>query len=389
MSVPRGAIPEESATDSAAMGLPVRLGLRYVRRLPIVERPSVDEVVHVLDSDERRALVRIESHAVLGGVLVGAMASALGLAATVGGEVLGATIAGGDRVAAWSITVGTLAAIGLATVLEIVLIYRICLRAVHRMAIVAGVAVSSDAAESEATLASLVAAAIQVPASRRPMFGVDPLKRCPRWQVWLAAILYKGKVFLSVLAAKLLLRRLLSRVAVRELVPFVGVPITAAWDGFVCRRSLRDARLRMFARSAAEEIIQRWDGLLRRDVAASEAALRAVACVAVEKRHLHDGLERLLSRLAREADAIEAIDDPDRLRQAIAGLGPECGESIRQVLLLASVCDGRTQGRVASLLGFVLAMPTADSRSMLREARRRFVRGDGVIDPIGRRAEAE
>ncbi|MGA0173990.1 MAG: hypothetical protein ACO3NL_10165, partial [Phycisphaerales bacterium] len=90
-----------------------------------------------------------------------------------------------------------------------------------------------------------------------------------------------------------------------------------------------------------------------------------------------------------EADAIEAIDDPDRLRQAIAGLGPECGESIRQVLLLASVCDGRTQGRVASLLGFVLAMPPEESRSTLREARRRFVRGDGVIDPIGRRAEAE
>lgn len=359
--------------------LPVRIGLRYLRSLGSARRSSDDETIHVLDATERRELRRIEARAVIGGALIGAMAGALGLAITRSGELLaiGVTQDNGD-LARWTITGVTLAAIGVVTVIEVVLIYRISLRAVHRMAGAAGVATTSPRQESDRTIASLVAAAMEVPVSRDAFCGVDPLKRCPRWRVWIAAGLYKGKVFLSVLATRLVLRRLLSRVAVRDLVPFVGVPITAAWDAFVCRRALRDARLRMFARSAAEELLQATAELRGGVPGLSETMIRAAACVCIEKRHLHDGLHRLLEQLFAEAPAVEAIDDPDRLRDSIDGLGSEAQVAARSALLLAAVVDGRRQARVSNLLASVLRLRPAAARSLLREACRSFVRGDGI-----------
>lgn len=368
-----------SRSGAPSHALPVRIGLRYLRSLSSVNRASDDETIHVLDATERRQLRRIEALAVIGGALIGAMAGALGLAITRAGEYLALGVTQNDGIlATWSVTGVTLAAIGIVTVIEIVLIYRITLRAVHRMAGAAGVATTSPQQESDRTIASLVAAAMEVPVSRDAFCGVDPLKRCPRWRIWIAAGLYKGKVFLSVLATRLVLRRLLSRVAVRDLVPFVGVPITAAWDAFVCRRALRDARLRMFARSAAEELLQATAELRGGAPGLSEAMIRAAACVCIEKRHLHDGLHRLLEQLFAEAPTVEAIDDPDRLRDSIERLGSDAQAAARSALLLAAVVDGRRQTRVSNLLASVLRLRPADARSLLRDACRSFVHGDGI-----------
>jgi hypothetical protein len=183
-----------------------------------------------------------------------------------------------------------------------------------------------------------------------------------------------------------LVRRLLARVLVRgtlqTLLPFVGVPVTAAWNALVTWWVLREARIRAMGPSAAKELAGQ---LFAEAPGVSDAgrvsAVRAVAAAIVRTQDLHPNLTALLREVAERAgDTGNAeLDDVGEFLKGLQGLDVGERRLSLQVLAVACIVDGRFTTRERRLWNdaLVAAGRPAESASLER-LRVAFVRGDGV-----------
>ncbi|HEY6077608.1 MAG TPA: hypothetical protein VIW29_02330, partial [Polyangiaceae bacterium] len=248
---------------------------------------SADDPIHVLNPVERAALRRVER----GAVLRAALAGVLNAVATGFGELyahghLGpmpehATLA--QRASYWGVF--GVAAIVFA-VLEIAYLYWDSLRAVRRLAAVAGLELRADA-NAEVALA-LARAALELPNPPEATLGVNPHREASKAQLLVASLIYKLKISVSNFLFKAILQRALGRFATRHLLAFAAVPINAVWNGLVCWSVLREARIRVMGPSAAVEMLS---AVLEGEPSPSPqlvaAIQQAVGSAVVRTRELH------------------------------------------------------------------------------------------------------
>ncbi len=318
--------------------------------------------VHFLNKDERRALRRIERIAVGRAALIGAVTSAIGAL----GNVAAMPLLGEDPDAAttwqWLKFLGVTLVVALPLVfLELSLIYWNSIDSVHRLAAAAGLPLfrpkatgedvgrSNDEAEDdedEIFAAVLARAALEIPNPPRPMFGIDPRREASRLRIVMATLVYKAKVSLTKFIAKTLLIRIFGRASLRAWLPFVAVPITAIWDALVCRRALREARLRAIGPSAASELI----GFILEahpdpSHALQESLMRAIGTAVVRSRDFHPNLIELLDDLKERVGDSQAaeLDNTARFVESLRALTPAEQRSALQMLCVACVLDGRVR----------------------------------------------
>lgn len=347
------------------------LAVRYFKhRAAKTVVPESRDPIHVLNPDERRMLRRIERLAVLRAGLVGAVCSGLGAVVNV---TLHPILGDDPSAASWgkwaeflSLTlVGVLPLVAI----ELSLIYWNAIDSVHRLAAATGVPLfrsrgageegsraedEADDGEDEIFAAVLARAALEIPNPPRPMFGIDPRREASRLRILLATLVYKAKVSLSKFIARTLLTRIFGRAALRAWIPFVAVPITALWDALVCRRALREARLRAIGPSAAQELL---DFVLaphpEPSPALREALLRAVGSAVVRSRDFHPNLIYLLDDLKDRIGDVDA-ESPDEVPRFIAclrALAPAEQVAALQMLVVACVLDGRIRRGERAVLG--------------------------------------
>lgn len=140
----------------------------------------------------------------------------------------------------WSIFLGFSI---LVSALEIAVLYRIVLHRAGQMTAMAGLRLSGSWS-NELIATGITRSVLDVPDSRKPFFGIDPLARIPRWYRLLATAGYRLKISATTFAARLILRRVLARAAVRVFIPMVAVIIYAAWNAIIIGRGMCAARLR-------------------------------------------------------------------------------------------------------------------------------------------------
>ena len=328
-----------------------RLAVGYFKkRAGAGVKPLHGDAIHFLNPEERRTLRRIERNAVLRAAAAGALAASLGAVVS----VLARPLLGEEPAdASWGETlrylgVTVLLALPVAVV-ELLFIYWNAIISVHRLAEAAGVALfrpddASGDDEDEIFAAVLARAALEIPNPPRPLFGINPRREASRWRLILASIVYKAKVSMSNFLLRKLLVRAFGRAGLRSWIPFVAVPVTATWDAFVCRRALREARLRAIGPSAARELVTH---LLSQVAAPSpllcEALYRAVATAVVRSVDFHPNLVELINALKDRVGDCEA-DDIDDSRRALAlmqRLDLDERRVALQMLVVACVFDGR------------------------------------------------
>lgn len=227
--------------------------------------------------------------------------------------------------------------------LEVAFLYWDGLRTVHELSCVAGLDLVGGRKDRRLAEA-LARAALELPDPASPVFGIDPLRGASKAQLLAAAALYKLKVSLSTFLTKLLVRRMLGRAALRTLVPFVAVPVTAVWNAGVCWRVLRQARLRTFGPSAAAELVGVALGPVTSLSARGRlAAYRAVGSAVVAKRVMHPNLVALLLELrSRVGEPSQAtLDDAAALLDDLRELPAAERRAVLELLSVASVIDGR------------------------------------------------
>lgn len=366
-----------------------RLGLRYFsRRSQALPAAASQDAVHVLNPHERRALRRVVAGAVGRSALAGAVSGTVSALAEVYADPLvpeGASLWSAPSLQFWAVVGG---ATLVATVFEIAFVYWDTLRSVHELSRAAGLPLFGPNRESAAVAEALARAALELPNPRDVVPGVNPHRQASKWRLLAASLAYKAKVGVTNFLFKALVRRALGRVLARSalnaLIPFVAVPVTAAWNGVVSWWVLREARLRAMGPSAAGALLDvvfgdapplSQDGKL--------AALRAVASAIVRTEDLHPNLLALLDGVKqRVGDGGTAeLDDPGLFLAQLATLPPPEQRVALQVLAVATVVDGRLNGRERRLL---LQAQSAAGRPLdlgkVEVLRRAFVRGDGLDD---------
>ncbi len=366
-----------------------RLAVGYFRRRAgISARPLHGDAVHILNPEERRALRRIERNAVLRAGAAGAFAASLGAVVS----VLARPLLGDEpEQADWSHTLRYFA-ITLMTALpvamvEMAFIYWNAIISVHRLAEAAGVALfrpddDSDDDQDEIFAAVLARAALEIPHAPRPMFGINPRREASRWRLLLATVVYKAKVSVSNFLLRKLLVRAFGRAGLRSWIPFIAVPVTATWDAFVCRRALREARLRAIGPSAARELV----GCLLGQVEAPserlvEAWFRAGATAVVRSADFHPNLVELLDALKERLGdrEIAELDDSRRAIACMQGLPAAELRVALQLLAVACVFDGRVGKKEWAVLQRAYALyGRATPRAAVLAFKRSLLSGDAL-----------
>ena len=343
---------------------------------------SADDPIHVLNPVERAALRRV----VRGAVVRAALAGVLNAVATGFGELyahsqLGpmphhATLA--QRASYWGVF--GVAAIVFA-VLEIAYLYWDGLRAVRRLAAVAGLELRADA-NAEVALA-LARAALELPNPPEATLGVNPHREASKAQLLVASLVYKLKISVSNFLFKAILQRALGRFATRHLLAFAAVPINAVWNGLVCWAVLREARIRVMGPSAAVEML---DVVLEGESSPSPqlaaAIQHAVGSAVVRTRELHPNhvaiLRAVRRRLGEPAPGLE-LDDSSAFLRALAKLEDAERRIVLRVLAAAAILDGRLARAERRLLIEAYAVANVPSAlAYVEQLRRAFVAGDVI-----------
>jgi hypothetical protein len=343
---------------------------------------SADDPIHVLNPVERAALRRV----VRGAVLRAALAGVLNAVATGFGELyahghLGpmpehATLA--QRASYWGVF--GVAAIVFA-VLEIAYLYWDGLRAVRRLAAVAGLELRADA-NAEVALA-LARAALELPNPPEATLGVNPHREASKAQLLVASLIYKLKISVSNFLFKAILQRALGRFATRHLLAFAAVPINAVWNGLVCWSVLREARIRVMGPSAAVEML---GAVLEGEASPSPqlvaAIQHAVGSAVVRTRELHPNhvaiLRAVLQRLGDPAPGLE-LDDSSAFLRALGTLEDAERRIVLRVLAAAAILDGRLARAERRLLLEAYAVANVPpALAYVEQLRRAFVAGDVI-----------
>ncbi len=100
---------------------------------------------------------------------------------------------------------------------------------------------------SKKVKASLVRAVLELNEPKIERFGLNPYRQINK-HYWLTLVLYKAKVLISNALAKLVARKILTRVGLRSYAPLIATLITGAWDAWIQGAVLKEVRFRISGR---------------------------------------------------------------------------------------------------------------------------------------------
>jgi hypothetical protein len=121
-------------------------------------------------------------------------------------------------------------------------------------------------------------------------FGIDPYQGMKISQVWMINLFIALKATLSNMVVKILVRRVLGRYAVREVLDLLGIPIFAFWNIMATRNILREARVMIMGQNLIDFIVPTFEkiALKIKDVPETKPLIYdTLQFIAVSKRDYH------------------------------------------------------------------------------------------------------
>jgi hypothetical protein len=259
---------------------------------------------------------------------------------------------------------------------------------VHALSHAAGLDLFPNEDDDAALAGAMARAALELPNPTGRHHGVDPWREASRFRLVIASFVYKLKISVTNFAVKALVRRMLGRAVVKAWLPFVAVPITAAWNALICWLIMREARIRAMGPSAAYEMIEIAYGSIDESALTDETrrvAVRAVASSIVRTEDMHPNLAAVLREVRARAPAMEGdpdggdLDAPSIFLARIMKLGSAQQRFVIRVLAVASVIDGRlTRAEKGLLVDVHRACGLAPDLTAVEGLRVAFLAGDPI-----------
>ena len=358
-----------------------RFGMRYFERMSKkrTHDESPDEI-HVLNAEERKGLMRIQRNSIIRQSVAGGVSAFISV-------MIGFWIwpypGDMDHELTWDEQVeyyGWLYGLSfLVTAIEIGYLYYDSLRSVHALANKAGLDLFPDEDEEQGVAMSLVRAALELPNPPDDLPRVNPRKEIAKWQVFIAAMVYKLKATATNFVLKAVGRKIAGRSGLRAVMEFIAVPVYAFWNGLIAYWVLRQARIRAMGPSAVEEFSQVIYAKARDyGETAHLAAFRAIGAAIVRTVDLHPNLIAFMNSTYRylgNPGEVE-LDSSPLFLESLDYLPADEQDFALKVYVLASILDGKLARREKRLLlkAFEICGYEADL-SGIKSLRRSFVGG--------------
>ncbi|MCK5725913.1 MAG: hypothetical protein KAH22_03680 [Thiotrichaceae bacterium] len=183
---------------------------------------------------------------------------------------------------------------------------------------------------------SLIRAAFELDEPEKITLGINPYRK-RKTGYWLIALLYKVKIILSNLIAKVVLKKIISRGGSRMYIPYIATIITGFWDAWVQYVVLKEVRLRIYSRVYVLNLLTYIKKTKISNTLYDETLIRLIA-VRLDLFGLFNiNIDYLLNQL--EADfpnsvsQYEKIYDIDIFSQCYAELSTEKKKSIIQIAI--------------------------------------------------------
>jgi hypothetical protein len=201
-------------------------------------------------------------------------------------------------------------------------------------------------------------AALEIPDPVRHVMGIDPFQKVSRTKLVIFGILYKIKVLLTNVLAKLILRRILGKSFLRVGIDFVSVPITGLWNAIVIYKVSREARLRLFGNLLARHLIEielTEDKLKKLSSLARLCCLQAVGNSIVLTQNYHPNMIVLILRLLEviQYKGSQRLDDWNDFVQNCRDLSAKERYFVMDLLSIAAAFDGNISHLEKTRLGDV------------------------------------
>lgn len=247
----------------------------------------------------------------------------------------------------------------LTTVIELFLLGWLSVYTAYHLARMAGLNLANiqEKAYLEEQMSQLLTrAALELPDPVHHFLGIDPLSKVSKNRLFVVGLVYKLKVFLSNVGARILLGKIVGSSMGKVSIFYVAVPITGLWDTIVVYRVCREANLRLFgsilARNVVEELlIIRGERPISPLVA--EGCIRAIANSVVLTQKNHPNMLLLLYQ-AYHALSVPELDQPDSW-EAFKAILPQVSRSERRLILdllcISAAFDGYISALERELLG--------------------------------------
>jgi Ca2+-binding EF-hand superfamily protein len=326
----------ESNAEMAKMPVLEKIGANYMkdayRRKEIVKKKQITKAaneVHILNQEELKALQRVEWWAVFLDGFFGVVSGVLAGLAELYAQKEWATDGFNESedynadpwdpslttriVYYWALVGGI--SVG-ATVIEIVLIYYVHLRASVNVSRITGLRLFPVDKERAYLTAALARAALELPHPQGEEFGVNPLQEASKIRLFIAAIVYKSKTGLTTFVLRLLFKRVITRSAAKGAGAFLAVPVNAVWNMLIGYKTLRAVRVISLGPSVAIEVFNQLTSNFGEPlpVIVKEGVMRAIACCVVGLEQMHPNLHWLLRHAQDRLDYHLSSSTEDDIR---------------------------------------------------------------------------
>ena len=220
---------------------------------------------------------------------------------------------------------------------------------IQRMAVSMGY-ITSDMAVLKEKQDKILAVSTEEKDKTLKSFGIDPYQGMKISQVWMINLFIALKATLSNMVVKILVRRVLGRYAVREVLDLLGIPIFAFWNIMATRNILREARVMIMGQNLIDFIVPTFEKIASeiKDVPETKSLIYdTLQFIAVSKRDYHANHAYLTAKILAVFDIpIEQKHHiPNDYAQRLATANSVLKRFCQLLIIIGLLLDGQISWR--------------------------------------------
>ena len=276
-------------------------------------------------------------------------------------------------------------ATAICSLVEFAVLFAVSLLLVARLARLSGVdgRAQDPVYRSDRVSGLLARAALEIDDPVMHVLGIDPLERVSRPRLLLVAILYKLKIAVSNVLARVLLTRLVGRYVLRVSVAYVAVPVTGLWNAWVTVKVARDAQLRLNGQAVVAAVrrqLQARQAEAPLSPRARLAALKAAGNVVVLTQNYHPNMLLLMLALLEvlgepPAREVPRLDSWPSFLEDLAPLEADERRWVLSLLAIAAALDGHFSALEQQALDEAFGPPSVAYYARIRRLRQCLASG--------------
>jgi hypothetical protein len=360
---------------------------RYYRRLRI-PTSAADKTIYLLSNRERKAIQRLEYQAIIISGIIGTLGVLLlylpqyqfphfFLSTDIQLPI-----------------VGTIAIPVVATLYGVILVFLeiwaltiLHVYCIHHMAVATGYITDENKYLREKQ-EKLLAISTEEKDKTLRQFGIDPYQGMKTAQLWFFNILIALKATLSNMLIKILVRRILGRYAIREVLDLLGIPIFAFWNIMATRTVLREARVMIMGQNMIDSFIPYFNtiALKIKDLPETKVLIYdTLQFIAVSKRDYHINHAYLTAKVLPifEIPIEDKHPVPVDYVHRLASAKPNVQQLCQFLIIIGLLLDGQISWRERQKLqqfqqNGIISLSTVELTGLKNE----FLEGKGVAQLI-------